>query len=48
MRPVAVISDACSLENRALVIELSSHRINENSIFWFSYHSKKTNNMRDN
>jgi hypothetical protein len=39
-RPVLVISTNKSLIDRALIIELGSDRINDNSIFFYSYVNK--------
>jgi hypothetical protein len=42
-RPVLVISDSDKLGERCLTLEMSSHKIDNESIFFYKYFSKKYN-----
>mgnify|MGYP004447574031 CR=1 FL=1 len=46
-RPILVISDSSSLENKCLVVELSTHdALNPYRLQWYNFYSKKDQRMK--
>jgi hypothetical protein len=46
-RPILVVSDNDKLINRSLIVELSTKKQNEHSIFWYKWSPKDAKNVRE-